>query len=48
MVSMIADGMSRQEILEAYPDLEAADITQALHYAAALSKDREIEVSHGA
>ena len=45
---MVAEGMSTEEILEAYPDLEAEDISQALHYAAALSKDREIELSGGA
>ncbi len=48
VVSMVADGMSREEILEAYPDLEAEDVSQALHYAAALSKDREIELSREA
>lgn len=48
VVSMVADGMSREEILETYPDLEAEDISQALRYATALSKDRDIELSRGA
>ena len=35
VVGMVADGMTPGEILKAYPDLEAADIQEALHYAAA-------------
>ena len=31
---MVAEKMSRQEILQAYPDLEPDDIRQALNYAA--------------
>ena len=31
---MIAEDMSQQEILQAYPDLEPEDIREALHYAA--------------
>jgi uncharacterized protein (DUF433 family) len=34
VVSMVADGMSVPEILDAYPDLEIADIHEALHFAA--------------
>jgi len=30
VVGMVADGMADKEILEAYPDLEAADIRDAL------------------
>jgi len=30
VVAMVADGMTREEILDAYPDLEAEDITAAL------------------
>jgi uncharacterized protein (DUF433 family) len=48
VVGMVADGMSEQEILEAYPDLQAEDVHQALRYAAFLTKDREIEVAYGA
>ncbi len=33
VVGMIADGMTEKEILKAYPDLEAADIREALHFA---------------
>jgi len=31
---MIADGMSPSEILDAYPDLEADDIPEALRFSA--------------
>lgn len=34
VVGMVADGMSQSEILDAYPDLEADDITEALRFAA--------------
>ena len=34
VVGMVADGMTNEEILHAYPDLEPADIRAALHYAA--------------
>jgi uncharacterized protein (DUF433 family) len=39
---MVADGMSEKEILKAYPDLEAEDIRQALHYAAEAVREREL------
>jgi uncharacterized protein (DUF433 family) len=48
VVGMVADGMSEREILEAYPDLQAEDIHQALRYTAFLTKDREIKVAYGA
>ena len=32
--SMIAEGMTNSEILDAYPDLDEADIREALQYAA--------------
>jgi uncharacterized protein (DUF433 family) len=32
VVDMVAEGMSNAEILEAYPDLEHADIYEALRY----------------
>jgi len=34
VVSMVADGMTEEEILAAYPDLEREDIREALRYAA--------------
>ena len=34
VVGMVAENMSQQEVLQAYPDLEPDDIRQALNYAA--------------
>jgi uncharacterized protein (DUF433 family) len=42
VVGMVADGMSEEEILKAYPDLEREDIREALHYAAEAVREREI------
>jgi len=42
---MVADGMTHQEILAAYPYLEEDDIREALHYAAAAVRERELPVS---
>ena len=42
VVDMIADEMSVPEILEAYPDLEAEDIREALRFAAEAVREREL------
>ncbi len=42
VVAMVADGMGNTEILKAYPDLEQEDITEALRYAAAAVREREL------
>ena len=42
VVGMIADGMSEEEILKAFPDLEPEDIRQALQYAAEAVREREL------
>jgi uncharacterized protein (DUF433 family) len=42
VVGMVADGMSEEGILKAYPDLEPEDIRQALHYAAEAVREREL------
>ena len=34
VIAMVADGMSEDEILAAYPDLEREDIVEALRYGA--------------
>jgi uncharacterized protein (DUF433 family) len=39
VVAMVAEGMGEAEILEAHPDLEAADIKEALQYAAQTVRD---------
>jgi uncharacterized protein (DUF433 family) len=33
VIGMVAEGMSEEEILQAYPDLEQEDIPEALRYA---------------
>ena len=42
VVEMVADTMTEQEILEAYPDLEPEDIHEALRYAAVAVRERGI------
>lgn len=42
VVNMIADGMTENEILDAYPDLEKEDIREALHFAAEAVREREL------
>jgi len=42
VVGMVADGMSDERILKAYPDLTADDIREALRYAAEAVREREI------
>jgi uncharacterized protein (DUF433 family) len=42
VVGMVADGMSHDEILAVHPDLEQADIGEALRYAAEAVREREL------
>ena len=42
VVGLVAEGMAREEILEAYPDLTKEDIEEALHYAAEAVREREL------
>ena len=42
VVGMVADGMTIDEIQAAYPDLEGEDIREALKYAAATVREREL------
>lgn len=42
IVNLVANGLSRQEIIEQYPYIEDEDITQALKYAAWTSDDKVI------
>jgi uncharacterized protein (DUF433 family) len=41
VVAMIADDMTEDEILAAYPDLQREDIVEALHYATEAVRERE-------
>ncbi len=45
VVGTVANGMAEQEILDAYPDLEAEDIREALRYAAEAVRERELPLS---
>lgn len=45
VVAMVAEGMSETEILDAYPDLEAADIKEALQYAAEAVRERTLPLA---
>jgi uncharacterized protein (DUF433 family) len=42
VVGMVADGMTQEDILDAYPDLEAGDIREALWFAAEAVRERQI------
>ena len=42
VVGMISEGMTEEEILNAYPDLEPEDIREALRYAAEAVREREL------
>ena len=47
VVGMVADGMSQEEILAAFPDLEAEDVREALRYAAEAVRERELPLVAG-
>ena len=42
VVRMVADGMTSDEILQEYPDLEHEDIREALRFAASAVSEREL------
>jgi uncharacterized protein (DUF433 family) len=42
VVAMVGDGISADEILAAYPDLEREDVSEALQYAAEAVREREL------
>lgn len=44
ILNLVANGMTQEEILKAYPYLEPEDITQALKYAAWLAEERVYEL----
>jgi len=45
IVSQIAHGASREELLRGYPDLQAEDIEQAVGYAAWLANESIVQAS---
>ena len=42
VVALVASGLSREEILRYYPDLEPEDIAEALRFAAEAVREREL------
>ncbi|MDQ6910781.1 MAG: DUF433 domain-containing protein [Actinomycetota bacterium] len=48
VVGMVAEGMTAEEILADYPDLETGDIREALEYAAEAVRERELPLRRGA
>jgi uncharacterized protein (DUF433 family) len=44
VVGMVAEGMTHEEILRAYPDLVPEDIREALVFAAEAVRERELPV----
>jgi uncharacterized protein (DUF433 family) len=47
VVGMVADGMTEEEILKSYPDLEREDLQDALRYAAEAVRERELPLVTG-
>ena len=45
VVGMIAEGMTEDEILRAYPDLKCEDIRESLQFAAAAVRERELPIT---
>lgn len=45
VVDLVADGMSVEEILSLYPDLEREDIPEALRFAAEAVRERELPLT---
>jgi uncharacterized protein (DUF433 family) len=44
LLGLLAAGQTPQQVLEAYPYLEQADIEEALRYAASLAEDETVEL----
>ena len=45
VVGTIAEGMTSDEIIDAYPDLETGDVQKALRYAAEAVRERELPLA---
>jgi uncharacterized protein (DUF433 family) len=45
LLGLLAAGETRDQIFKAYPYLEAADIDEALRYAAFLAEDETVELT---
>ena len=47
IIENLAEGVSEEEILDAYPSLKAEDIKAALGYAAEITRERIIPIAVG-
>lgn len=47
VVDLFANGLTREEILQYYPDLEPEDIDEALRFAAEAVSERELPLAKG-
>ena len=47
LLDFLADGMTQEEILEEYPQLQVKDIRAAIAYGAEMSRERFVEVGLG-
>lgn len=45
IVGALAEGMTEQEVLDAYPDLQPEDIREALRFAAETLQERQIPLA---
>lgn len=45
VIGLVAEGMTEAQILKAYPDLEPADIHEALQFAAEAVRERELPLT---
>jgi uncharacterized protein (DUF433 family) len=48
VLRMLAAEMTERQILDEYPDLEAADVRECLRYAAAVTLERELPLPQSA
>ena len=48
IIAMVADGMTAEEIVTDLPDLELADVADALRYAAEAMRERELPLRDSA
>jgi len=45
VVGMVADGMGEADIVDAYPDLDADDVREAMRFAAEAVRERELPLA---
>ncbi|MEZ4747717.1 MAG: DUF433 domain-containing protein [Calditrichia bacterium] len=48
VIGMVANGMKNEDILQAYPDLELQDISEALTFAAESVRERQLPILENA